>query len=241
MGLGGLIKKYNPVSLAYKGVKKAGKELGIIPPSASEMAQQQVLTAKELQPLLYRYRPEAFQLGAISQQPAQEARQQMASFGETLRRRAEGQAPSLAELQLQAGQQRQQQSLQAALAGLRGRQAGLGIRGLQQQFAEQGQSLSQQAAQMRAAEQASAEQQLAKFLSERAQLETGAQELSFREQLARQQIAAELEKLRGADILSLLGAAGSNVAASRAAQQQLLGSLIGAGAAFGAAKVGQKS
>lgn len=214
----------------FKGV---GKALGLVPPSTRERAGIDVI--RTLRPELYQYQPGAFEVGPVSGAEGQAARQEMADFTETLRRRATGEAPSLAELQLQAGQQASQQSLMSALSGLRGRQAGLGIRGLQQQFAEQGQTLSQQLAQMRAAEQSAAEQQLAQFLAQRAQTAMGAQELAFREALARQQALAELERLRGADIAALLGIGQTSAQAEAARRTQVGGSLIGAIAA-GAAK-----
>lgn len=213
-------------------LKGVGQAIGVVKPRTKELAGTKLF--EELQKQAYQYRPETFQLAPVSGEEAKAARGEMASFGETLRRRAAGQAPSLAELQLQAGQQRQQQSLQAALAGLRGRQAGLGIRGLQQQFAEQGQTLSQQAAQMRAAEQAGAEQQLAQFLAQRAQTEMSAQDMAMREALIRQQIMAELEKLRAGDILQRQQLAVGGAAQARAAQRAAFGGLLGGAASLAA-------
>lgn len=212
-----------------------GEAVGVVKPRTKDLAGTKAF--EELSKKLYQYKPEQFQVGPVSGAQAEAARQEMATFAETLRRRAAGEAPSLAEQQLKAGQQRQQQSLQAALAGLRGRQAGLSIRGLQQQFAEQGQVLSQQAAQLKAAEQAQAEQQLAQFLGQRTQAEMGAQEMAFREQLARQQAAAELERLRGADIASLLGLGAQLSQQARAQQAAGIGGLLSAGAGLGAAAI----
>ena len=207
-----------------------GEAVGVVKPRTRDIAGTKVF--EELQKQAYQYRPEAFQLGPVSGTEAQLARQQLASFGEALKRRAAGEVPSQAEMQLHAGQQRAQQSLQAALAGLRGRQAGLGVRGLQQQFAEQGQTLSQQAAQLRAAEQAGAEQQLAQFLAQRAQTEMGAQDMALREALIRQQLMAELEKLRASDITERQRLAMGGAQAASAAQQQRFGGLLGAGASM---------
>lgn len=215
-----------------KGLRGIGEGLGLVKPKAGDIAG--IGTFKKLQEQGYKYDPKAFQLAPISGKAAAKARGELGTFAQTLRRRAAGEVPSQAELQLQAGQQRAQQSLQSALSGLRGRQAGLGIRGLQQQFAEQGQALSQQAAQLRAAEQAGAEQQLAQFLAQRAQIEAGAQGMSLQEALARQQVLAQLEQLRGADTLARQQAAIGAAAQARQTQQQGLGGLIGGIAAIGA-------
>lgn len=218
-----------------KGLRGIGEGLGLVKPKAGDIAG--IGTFKKLQEQGYKYDPKAFQLGPISGKAAAKARGELGTFAQTLKRRAAGEVPSQAELQLQAGQQRAQQSLQSALSGLRGRQAGLGIRGLQQQFAEQGQALSQQAAQLRAAEQAGAEQQLAQFLAQRAQIEAGAQGMSLQEALARQQVLAQLQQLRGADTLARQQAAIGAAAQARQTQQQGLGGLIGGIAAAAAPAV----
>jgi hypothetical protein len=222
-------------SAIKSGLGNVGEALGLKSPSARKKAGLDVI--RLLKPELYQYRPEAFQMSPVSGTQAQAAREEMAGFGETLRRRAAGEAPSLAQLQLQAGQQRAQQSLQSALAGMRGRQAGLGFRGLQQQFAEQGQSLNQQLAQLRAVEQAQAEQALGSFLGQRAQTELAAQEMAFREAVARQQAQAALEAARGQDIAALLGIGAQSGAQQLARQTQGIGSLLQAGGAMGAAAV----
>jgi len=225
--------------MALKGfLRGVGEAVGFVKPRTREIAGTKVF--EELQKQAYQYRPEAFQLGPVSGAEAQAARQQYAAFGEALKRRAAGEVPSQAEMQLQAGQQRAQQSLQAALAGLRGRQAGLGLRGLQQQFAEQGQTMSQQAAQLRAAEQAGAEQQLAQFFAQRAQTEMAAQDMAMREALIRQQLMAELEKLRASDITERQRLAMGGAGQARQTQQQSLGALLSALGAGAAAMSGGK-
>ena len=223
---------WGSLGLAAGFLRALGEGLGLVKPKTSSVAGIGVF--EKLQEKAYQYDPSAFRLGPVSGKEAAGARKELKSFAGTLRARAAGQMPSQAELQLQAGQQRAQQSLQSALAGLRGRQAGLGVRGLQQQFAEQGQVLSQQAAQLRAAEQAGAEQQLAQFLAQRAQLEAGAQGLSLQEALMRQQALAQLQQLRGADTLARQQAAMGAAAGARQSQMAGLGGLLGAVGSIGA-------
>jgi len=223
---------WGSLGLAAGFLRALGEGLGLVKPKTSSVAGIGVF--EKLQEKAYQYDPSAFRLGPVSGKEAAGARKELKSFAGTLRSRAAGQMPSQAELQLQAGQQRAQQSLQSALAGLRGRQAGLGVRGLQQQFAEQGQVLSQQAAQLRAAEQAGAEQQLAQFLAQRAQLEAGAQGLSLQEALMRQQALAQLQQLRGADTLARQQAAMGAAAQARQSQMAGFGGLLGAVGSIGA-------
>lgn len=184
---------------------------------------------------LYQYDPAAYQLGPIDSQNANESRAMMASFGETLRRRASGEVPSLAEAQLRQATTQNQRSLASALSGLSGRNAALGIRGLQQQFAQQGQDVAGQAALLRAQEQAQAEQQLANYYGQVAQRDLSAQELAFKQALAQQQARQALQESRGRDIAALLGiqAQASEGANNRRAdfRNNLIGGIFGAGGA----------
>jgi hypothetical protein len=190
---------------------------------------------------LYQYDPAAYEFAPVGGDNYNQSRAQMASFGETLRRRAAGEVPSLAEAQLAQAANQNQRGMAAALSGLRGRNASLGIRGLQQQYAQQGQDIAGQSALLRAQEQAQAEQQLGQLYGQMGQQDLASQELGFKQALAQQQARQSLQEARGRDIAQLLGldATARESAANRRSEMKnkLIGGFFDAGGAIGAAGI----
>lgn len=164
--------------------------------------------------------------------------QRQKSLADRLAEQAEGQGPSLAQLQLQQAADQNIRNQAALIASQRSMNPSQAARAIAMQGASQGQNLASQSAQLRLNEQMAKQQLLAQTLEAQrgqditqqgantqmfqtsGQLGQGQQELALRNYLAAQEINA--------------GVAAGNVAA----KNQLLGSLISSGSQVGAKMAG---
>jgi len=198
-----------------------------------QMAQQRAAT-----PMMQAGAGPQVSAATINQSPQDQFRQGQSALATQLMQQAQGQGPSVAGAQLQAGMDQAMQNQMAALASQRGMNAGLAGRLVAQQGADQQAKLAQQAGLMRLQEQNQAQQQLGQALAQgRAQdigLATtqaemqqqaglaGAQMQQARD-LANLQAGLEQQRMKDAYALQLqgLGTQRDVAGLQSAAQQQL--------------------
>lgn len=113
------------------------------------------------------------QAATINQDPQAQFRQGQSQLAQQLMQQAQGQGPSIAAAQMQAGMDQAMQNQMAGLASQRGMNAGLAGRLVAQQGADQQAKIAQQAGLMRLQEQNQAQQQLGQALAQGRQQDIG--------------------------------------------------------------------
>jgi hypothetical protein len=185
----------------------------------------------------------ARKLGEDAARQQQDVRNRQSGLAYALERRARGEAPSAAELQMQEGIQAAQRSAMSRAAGMRGVAPGLAryLAGQQATRAQQG--IAGQTGIMRAQEQAQAEQTLAQALQGMRAQDLGREELGRR--LTQQYIGmgmtadqAAIAAAQAEEQLKLGAYQAYNQARAQAYQPSFLQELAGAGLQAGASYLG---
>lgn len=182
---------------------------------------------------------QAAALGSINSGAA--AGQRQMSLADQLAAQANGQGPSLAQMQLQQASDQNLKNSAALIASQRGINPAQAARQVAMQNASQGQALASQAGQLRLQEQLQKQNLLANTLQAQrgqdiSQQGANANLYGLTGQLANQQNQTKLQNYYGAQNINA-GVAAGNTATNNA----LMGQLISAGAAAGAGALGASS
>ena len=183
------------------------------------------------------YSPDAFQGRAG---PQDEFRSRQTQLADALARRARGEMPSAAEMQLREGQQRTAAMLNSLAASATGVSPGAALRMAQGGAIESNAAMNTRAAQLRAQEQAEAEARLAALLAsgrtgdlQNTGLNDAMTRFYEQQQLERDRagLGARIERarLRAAENQAVYAAAARDAAARDAARGQLLQGAINTG------------
>lgn len=180
-----------------------------------------------------------------SRDRSEQAQQDNRQLIEQLQAQAAGTAPSLAEAQLRSASERNLAQQLAAAQSQQGGSAAARERQLMQNQAASGRELAQDATVARLQEQQQAQQLLAGQLQVEQQqadaLLNQYLQAGFTIEQARQQAAADLEKLKTNQFLSAQGLTAASQEAASGRQAGFLGGLLNAGGGIGAAMISDKN